>query len=157
MKNIRLLSIHTNLSYELSRLQFLRSHADQRFCRNFNTRSTIFTKHSYTRPRRPQTILINNYRSVDTLMTPSVSGMRTALFTLSLHPSSLANNTGLRFELNLSLFELGPGLIWAAILPAVVIFFTETLNTHENANRCLRQHLGCGPRKPVLTTSDKGR
>lgn len=38
-----------------------------------------------------------------------------ALFTLSLHPSSLASNTGLRFELNLSLLELGPGLIWAAI------------------------------------------
>lgn len=48
-------------------------------------------------------------------MTPSVSGIKMALFTLSLHPSSLANSTGLRFELNLSLFELGPGLIWAAI------------------------------------------
>jgi len=44
-------------------------------------------------------------------MTPSVSGIMMALFTLSLQPSSLANNTGLRFELNLSLLELAPGLI----------------------------------------------
>lgn len=111
------------------------------FRKNVNKRSTIFAKCLYTMPCRPQTILINNYRSVDTLMTPSVSGMRTALFTLSVHPSSLANNTGLRFELNLSLFELGPGLIWAAMLPAVVVFFTETPNEHENANRCRRLHL----------------
>ena len=56
-------------------------------------------------------------------MTPSVSGIMMALFTLSLHPSSLANNTGLRFELNLSLLELGPGLIWAAII--------QSHNTHK--------------------------
>lgn len=48
-------------------------------------------------------------------MTPSVSGMIIALFTVSVHPSSFDNNTGLRVELNLSMLELEPGLIFAAI------------------------------------------
>jgi len=61
-------------------------------------------------------------------MTPSVSGMITVLFTTSLHPSSLANNTGLRVELNLSLLELVPGLIFAAILRARVYRTTVTVN-----------------------------